>query len=71
MSFNDLGAFYLVFKEQLDAEISELTFEIIKTNPRNEIIDKDDLVNFCKKIAQMSEIYVNDFYSITKLDPRE
>jgi hypothetical protein len=34
-------------------------------------LGNDDLVHFCKKIANMSEIYVNDFYSITKLNPRE
>lgn len=37
----------------------------------SEIIDKDDLVHFCKKIALMSEIYVNDFYNLTKLSPED
>lgn len=71
MSFSDLGAAYLVFKYQEENEIAELCFEIIKLQPQKENIGKDDLVHFCKRIAQMSEIYVNDFYSFTKLDPRE
>lgn len=71
MSFPDLGAAYLVFKYQEENEIAELCFEIIKLQPQKENIGKDDLVHFCKRIAQMSEIYVNDFYSFTKLDPRE
>ena len=57
--------------EQRDHELAQVCFEIIKVNQKNSAITKDDLVSFCKKIALMSEIYVNDFYSITKLDPRE
>ena len=71
MSFSDLGAAYLVFRYQEENEIAELCFEIIKLQRQKENIGKDDLVHFCKRIAQMSEIYVNDFYSFTKLDPRE
>ena len=71
MSLRDLQAFALAFVDQNDSELSQVCFEIIKGNQMNSAINKDDLVNFCKKIALMSDIQVNDFYSITKLDPRE
>ena len=54
-----------------DFKMSQLCFELIKLQQQNPSIGKEDLVHFCKKIAQMSEIYVSDFYAATKFDPRE
>ena len=58
-------------KEQRNEEISQLSFELIKMQSSQSDIGREDLVNFSKKIAQISEIYVNDFYSLTHLDPNQ
>ena len=33
-------------------------------------ITRDDLIHYCKRIAQLDENFVNLFYKRTKLDPR-
>lgn len=70
MTFDDMVRFYITFKHQDDYEIAQLTFELMKINPNREDLARDDIVNFCKK-AHMSEIYVNDFYNLTKLDTED
>ena len=70
MTFDDLVRFYITFKHQEDNEIAQITFELMKINPVREDLTRDDIVNFCKK-AHMSEIYVNDFYKLTKLDTED
>ena len=71
MTFDDLKSFFIVMKEQRNEEMSQLSFELIKMQSGQLDIGREDLVNFSKKIAQISEIYVNDFYSLTHLDPNE
>ena len=69
MIFDDLIRFYILMKYQLDEDLAEFSFELIKRQPEQEDLGREDILNFCKKIAQMSEIYVSDFYSWTKFDP--
>lgn len=70
MTFDDLVRFYISFKHLEDNEIGQISFELMKINPYREDLTRDDIVNFCKK-AHMSEIYVNDFYKLTKLDTED
>lgn len=67
MGFDDLAAFFLVMREQVDDEMAMLTFEAMKKNKEAEELKRDDLLFYCK-MAQSREIYVNDFYRDSKLD---
>lgn len=69
MTFEDLVAFYLVMSERREDELGQLTFELIKRDSFAEKIGRKDLIFFCKDLAQLNEIYVNDFYRMTGLDP--
>lgn len=44
---------------------------MIKAKSENETLTKDDVLFFCKNITHLSEIYVSDFFKLSKLDPRE
>ena len=71
MSLQDLYIFFLVFQEQVDSEMAELSFYMMQVNFGAEFLIKNDLVSFCKNIAKMGEIYVDDFYKASKFNPRE
>jgi hypothetical protein len=70
MSFDDLAAVYLVFKNRRVEEIAQISFEMMKLSKEQETISRDDLVHFCKRIAQLDENFVNLYYKKTQLDPR-
>lgn len=70
MCFQDLLACYLVFKHQITYEMGQLVYEMMKLSKDQPAIGRDDLLHFCKRIAQLDENFVNLFFKRTKLDPR-
>lgn len=48
-----------------------LTFELIKKDPKAECITRQDLLFYCRNLAGMNEIYVNDFFTESGLDHNE
>ena len=44
---------------------------MMKRNPKQSELSRDDLIHFCKKIAQLSEIYISDFYALSGIDSHE
>ena len=47
-----------------------MCFELLKISVDMDHITRDDLIHYCKRIAQLDENFVNLFYKRTKLDPR-
>mmetsp|Transcript_42310 Transcript_42310/g.64889 ORF Transcript_42310/g.64889 Transcript_42310/m.64889 type:complete len:152 (+) Transcript_42310:436-891(+) len=43
---------------------------MLKLSREQTSLSRDDLVHYCKRIAQMDENFVNFYYKKTKLDPR-
>ena len=70
LCFEDILACYIVFKTYKDDEISQVVYEMLKLSKDQPAIGRDDLVHFCKRIAQLDENFVNLFFKRTKLDPR-
>ena len=48
--------------------MAQVCFYLIQLKPETSCISKRDLENFCKRIAHLSEVYVGDFFKITKHD---
>lgn len=71
MSQLDMMHCYYVLTKIGEQSFGRLAFELIKLNPYQKEIGKDDLVYFCTKVANMSEIYLSQFYKIEGFDPRE
>lgn len=70
MCFEDFLVCYLVFEQREVHDVGQLCFEMLKLSKDQESINRDDLVHFCKRIAQLDDNFVNLFYKKTKLDPR-
>ena len=47
-----------------------LSFEIMKLSKDQDTLTRDDLVHFCKRIAQLDDNFVNLFFKRTQMDPR-
>jgi hypothetical protein len=70
MCFEDFLVCYLVFKHQEPEEMGQVNFEMLKLSKDQETINRDDMVHFCKRIAQLNDNFINLFYQKTLLDPR-
>ena len=62
MSFEDFLVCYLVFKYQEPEEIGQVIYEMLKLSKDQEMINRDDMVHFCKRIAQLNDNFINLFY---------
>ena len=62
MCFEDFLVCYLVFKQQVPAEMGQVIYEMLKLSKDQESINRDDLVHFCKRIAQLNDNFINLFY---------
>lgn len=70
MCFEDLVMCYIVFTNPMPNEWAEICFELLKISIDMDHITRDDLIHYCKRIAQLDENFVNLYYKRTKLDPR-
>ena len=70
MCFEDILACHIVFKTYKENEISQVVYDMMKLDKDQSAIGRDDILHFCKRIAQLDENFVNLFYKRTKLDPR-
>lgn len=61
---------YIVFSQQKTHDFAQLCFEMLKLSKDQDQIERDDLVHFCKRIAQLDENFVNLYYKRTGFDPR-
>ena len=50
--------------------MARLSFELFKLTKDQDYLVRDDLVHFCKRIAQLDENFVNLYYKRTGFDPR-
>ena len=70
MTFDDLQACYITFKFKENEEVAQVVYEIMKLSKDQPTINRDDLIHFCKRIAQLNENFVNLYYKRTQMDPR-
>lgn len=62
MCFEDYLACYLVFKHQEEEEMGQVNYEMLKLSTEQQTINRDDMVHFCKRIAQLNDNFINLFF---------
>jgi len=70
MNFQDLLACYVLFKQNRQSEIAQLTYELIRLVVGAANLEKVHFASFNENILSLPGKEVQEFYNLTRFDPK-